>query len=231
MRFIIGSTSTDADVVATADARTGASTRTGSSSLTIVASTAHGGGKRSRRGHTSKVWVDFEEVTMMEQGKEVRISAIYHHCRETLSAKSSSRTGHLLRYLDHCRAKKEKERSGIVQSVLKHNTDGSVRSWEYSVAVARTKLCRLIARLDLPLCFGEYDSFHDYITNAHNPRFVKSSRQTTSRDLIKLYNDRVGKLVEVLKTSVYSVALTSDIWSGKAKEDYLSVVAHFVNFD
>jgi hypothetical protein len=37
--------------------------------------------------------VDFEEVTVMEQGKEVRISAICHHCRETLSAKFSSDTG------------------------------------------------------------------------------------------------------------------------------------------
>jgi hypothetical protein len=30
---------------------------------------------------------------------------------------------------------------------------------------------------------------------------------------------------------VSSVAVTSDIWSGKAKEDYLSVVAHFINAD
>jgi len=30
---------------------------------------------------------------------------------------------------------------------------------------------------------------------------------------------------------VSSVAITSDIWSGKAKEDYLSVVAHFTNAD
>ena len=27
------------------------------------------------------------------------------------------------------------------------------------------------------------------------------------------------------------VALTSDIWSGNAKEDYISVVAHYVNTD
>jgi hypothetical protein len=82
--------------------------------------------------------------------------------------------------------------------------------WEYSVVVARTELCRLI-RLDLPLCFGESDAFQDYITNAHNLKFVKSSRQTTARDLIKLYSDRVEKLVEVLKTSISSVALTSGI--------------------
>jgi hypothetical protein len=28
-----------------------------------------------------------------------------------------------------------------------------------------------------------------------------------------------------------SVALTSDIWFGNAKEDYISVVAHYVNAD
>jgi hypothetical protein len=37
----------------------------------------------------------------------------------------------------------------------------------------------------------------------------------------------------VLKNSVLSnacsVALTSNIWSGNAKEDYISVVAHYVN--
>jgi hypothetical protein len=28
-----------------------------------------------------------------------------------------------------------------------------------------------------------------------------------------------------------SVSLTSDIWSGNAKEDYISVVAHYVSVD
>jgi hypothetical protein len=39
----------------------------------------------------------------------------------------------------------------------------------------------------------------------------------------------------VLKNSVLlvtsSIALTSDIWSSNAKEDYISVVAHYVNAD
>jgi hypothetical protein len=95
--------------------------------------------------------------------------------------------------------------------------------------VGRTEMCRLIAREDLPLCFAEFDAFHEYITRAHNPRFVKSYRQTIARDLIKHYNSRMERLIETLKSSVSSVALTSDIWSGKAKEDYISVVAHYVN--
>ena len=86
----------------------------------------------------------------------------------------------------------------------------------------------MIAREDLPLWFGDFDAFQEYITTTHNPKFVKCSRQTTARDLIKLYNEHVLKLIESFK-SVSSVALTSNIWSGKAKEDYLSIVAHFVN--
>jgi hypothetical protein len=166
----------------------------------------------------------------MEGGKEVRIVVVCHYYKQSLSAKSSFGTGHLIRHSLHCLAKKEKEKAGIVQFVLRFNTDGSVVTWEYSASVARSELCSLIARLYLPISFGESDAFQEYITRAHNPRFIKSSRQTTARDLIRLFNDRAGQLTEVLKY-VSSVALTSDIWSGKTKEDYISVVAHFVNCD
>jgi hypothetical protein len=76
---------------------------------------------------------------MMEQGKEVSIFAIYHHSKETLSAKSSSGTRHLLQHFDHCRAKKEKERSSIVYLVLKYNTNGSAMRWEYSVCISTNR--------------------------------------------------------------------------------------------
>lgn len=33
-----------------------------------------------RRESTSKVWLDFEEVTAMEEGKEIRIAAVCHYC-------------------------------------------------------------------------------------------------------------------------------------------------------
>jgi hypothetical protein len=57
------------------------------------------------------------------------------------------------------------------------------------------------------------------------------SRQTTTRDLVEYYFDRRSKLIESFNSGVTSVALTSDIWSGSAKEDYLIVVAHFVSSD
>jgi hypothetical protein len=43
--------------------------------------------------------------------------------------------------------------------MLKYNSDGSLKHWAYSPSVARTELCQLIAKEDLPLWFGESDVF------------------------------------------------------------------------
>jgi hypothetical protein len=105
------------------------------------------------------------------------------------------------------------------QTMIQFNPDDSVRHWEYNAEVARTQLYRLIARFDLSICLDETDAFEEYIKIAHNPRFASVSRQTTTRDIVKYYADCRAKLVEALSYGVSSVALTSDIWSGNAKED------------
>ena len=117
----------------------------------------------------------------------------------------------------------------MMQQQLWTNTDGSVSNWEYNPEVARENLCRLIAFEDLLLGFGESPAFEEYIKTSHNPRFTHVSRQTTTRDFKKLYNKDRLKLKENFKTCTFSVSLTSDIWAGRAKEDYLSVVAHYIN--
>ena len=89
----------------------------------------------------------------------------------------------------------------------------------------------MITRLDLPLGIGETEDWEEYIVRAHNPRFVNVSRQTTTRDLSKLFTERRNILKNSMLSSASSVALTSDIWSGNAKEDYISVVAHYVSAD
>ena len=120
--------------------------------------------------------------------------------------------------------------AALVQSRLQFNPDGSVHTWEYKPDVARKELCRLIDRLDLPLGFGFEDAFEEYIQRAHNSRFARVSRQTTTRDLEKYFLERRFALIECLK-SVSSVCLTFDIWSDNVKQDYLSVVIHFVSAD
>jgi hypothetical protein len=156
-----------------------------------------GGGSRKR----SKVWNNFDELTNLVNGKRVRYAARCKYCHETLSARSSSGTGHLLRH--NCSAKKAQDRSGQTQSALKYNPEGSLQRWEYCPSVARSELYRLIGRDDLPLWHGSTNAFQKYITRAHNPRFVHVSRQTTARDMIKLYNGRKVNLIGPLKLMLH----------------------------
>jgi hypothetical protein len=55
------------------------------------------------------------------------------------------------------------------------NPDG-LKNWVYDPMLARTELCHLIARLDLPLGIGDTQALEDYIKRAHNPLFQKVSR-------------------------------------------------------
>jgi hypothetical protein len=106
-----------------------------------------------------------------------------------------------------------------------------IHSWEYSAEVARKELCLLICSLDLPLGIGGAPAFERFIRHAHNARFASVSRQTTTRDFVKVFNQSHTLLIDMFQSTVACVCLTSDIWSGNAKENYLSVVAHFVNGD
>jgi hypothetical protein len=108
--------------------------------------------------------------------------------------------------------------------------DGRVAHFEYNPAVARTEICCLVARFDLTLGFGVSPEFEEYIRIAHNPRFECVSRTTTTSDINAYFLTKVDE-VKSLLSDASCVCLTSDIWSGNAKKDYLSVVVHFVTAD
>ncbi|RLM86695.1 hypothetical protein C2845_PM04G22770 [Panicum miliaceum] len=185
-------------------------------------------GAKRNRPCTSDVWEDYEKIFSIENGKRVRFQAKCLHCGKFYAAPSNFGTRTLKRHRAACSVRNKKSRSS--QSLLQFSLDGSLGNWEYSPEVARTQLYRLIARLDLPLGFGDCDAFEEYIKLAHNPRFATVSRQTTSRDLVKYYTDRRNKVTKTLVAAL-CVALTFDIWYDNAKEDYLSVVVHFVSAD
>jgi hypothetical protein len=49
--------------------------------------------------------------------------------------------------------------------------------------------------------------------------------------MCKLFYEQRVLLMHSLLPACLSVSLTSDIWSGNAKEDYISIVAHYVGAD
>ena len=82
-------------------------------------------------------------------GKRIRFQAKCLHCGRVYAAQSQFGTGSLLRHCGKCPVRNR--RSNLGQYVIQFNSDGSVSTWEYSPEFARTQLCRLISRLDLPL--------------------------------------------------------------------------------
>ena len=46
-----------------------------------------------------------------------------------------------------------------------------------------------------------------------------------------MFEKKKLELLDEFRRGTFSVALTSDIWSGRAKQDYVSVVAHYVDGD
>ena len=115
------------------------SVATGSNELDSLTSSSTG--KRQ-----SAVWDDFTEVTENRNGKKVHIAGICKFCKARLSANSNAGTGHLLRHQKSC--KKKSDHAAMVQTRLALNHDGSYRNWDYDPQVVRTKLCRLITKLD-----------------------------------------------------------------------------------
>jgi hypothetical protein len=110
----------------------------------------------------SAIWDDFTEVAENHNGKKVCIAGICKFCKARLSANSNAGTRHLLRHQKSC--KKKSDHAAMVQTRLALNPDGSFKNWEYDPQVARTELCRLIARLDLPLGIADTDACLVFIT-------------------------------------------------------------------
>jgi hypothetical protein len=106
-------------------------------------------GTSSAGKHTFVVWVDFEEI----KENDIRIAAICKMYGKRYSTRSAAGTGHFLRHQASC--KKRHDHARRVQSKLRLalNPDG-LHNLKYDPTIARTELCRLIARLDLPLGIG-----------------------------------------------------------------------------
>ena len=105
--------------------------------------------------------------------KRIWFQAKCLHCGNAYAAPPNFGTGTLKWHMTVCSVRNKK--SCLSQSLIQFNSDGSVGHWEYSLEVAHTQLCRLIARLDLPLGFGDCEAFEEYIKVTTNPRFATVS--------------------------------------------------------
>jgi hypothetical protein len=131
---------------------------TGGNPTPSTASTDAGGAAKRQRTLTSDVWHYLDALSKNVRGKPVRYGARCKFCKKELSSKSTSGTGHLLRHVKSYLCKRQAATSSN-QTSLHSSPDGRVAHFEYILVVARTELCRLLARLELPLGLGASPKF------------------------------------------------------------------------
>nr|XP_054758013.1 E3 SUMO-protein ligase ZBED1-like [Lytechinus pictus] len=88
-------------------------------------------------------------------------------------------------------------------------------------------IASMIGEASLPLGFVEYPRFRELL-NFLEPGYKVPGRTYMTSQLRLLYDTRRAKVKENLQDATY-VSLTTDCWSSRAQEGYMTVTAHFVD--
>ena len=85
------------------------------------------------------------------------------------------------------------------------------------------KLITIIVKHDIPLRFGEYEAFRDFV-NYCNPLVKHMSRNTLKSEIFKIYNVEKAKAINLLEINNSRVAITTDIWTAcNQKKGYMVI--------
>ena len=176
---------------------------------------------------TSPVWQDFDHYEQHVRDGIWQRWGICKLCKTRFNASSTQGTNHLRNHAQRCKAKHAATGTTHGGTAVAVGTlTAQVNSFDPNVG--REALAQLIYDADLPIGFGEHSAFQKYMKTFF-PQFQSVSRNTTRSDIVQLYNRRKAGLIEEFHKGSFCFALTSDVWTGRSREDYISAVAHYVD--
>ena len=91
-------------------------------------------------------------------------------------------------------------------------------------------LARMVARDLQPYTVVEDIGFRDFVKEL-NPNYVLPSRKTLSTRIVPDLFNRTYEIVQNSVDKAESVCLTTDCWTSRTTDSYMSVTCHFVNED
>lgn len=108
-----------------------------------------------------------------------------------------------------------------ISDIFESKTATTKRHNQVSTAIAR-----MIAIDMLPLSFAEGRGFRDLIKKI-SPNYAVPSRNTILKHIDLMYDSEKRNLLNVLGTAEH-VALTTDCWTSRSNDSYLTVTIHFL---
>ena len=86
---------------------------------------------------------------------------------------------------------------------------------------------KMIVKDMQPISVVEDEGFQSLL-HVLNPRYQLPSRKSTMRMLPEAYNKKVGEIKKEI-SQVSHVALTSDLWTSRTTESYITITCHFLS--
>ena len=86
----------------------------------------------------------------------------------------------------------------------------------YDSTIGREAVARLIVGVELPISFGKNLFYEEFMKN-FIPNYQAFSKGAIWSDILRLFTMKKLELQDEFRRSMFSIALTSEIWSGRAK--------------
>ncbi|TYG74062.1 hypothetical protein ES288_D04G152600v1 [Gossypium darwinii] len=173
---------------------------------------------KRQKSTTSKVW---DEMTKLECENKNELKAQCNHCKTIFSAKPSSGTSHLIRHLNSCLKKVNKD---IIQYTIatQPSPEGvpSIKNYKFDADECRKAISTFL------VC-GK----HSFRT-VEEPGFRYMMRIATARDVLMYYAKERDRVKEELAKAPGLICLTSDNWNSEhTNDEYICIAAHWVDKD
>ncbi|KAK4328281.1 hypothetical protein Pmani_001306 [Petrolisthes manimaculis] len=169
----------------------------------------------------STVWLYFDHID--QNPSKVKCQA----CGETVQ--HSGNTSNMLKHLK----KKHPVESAEIEAKRKEDATASTSAYESPKAKSLTsKLLKMIA-VDLqPLSIVDDQGFREFAREM-DPRYVLPSRRSLVRtDFPQLFQRAQSDVKSILtEVSDRDITLTTDLWTSRAGEAYMSLTCHYISKD
>ena len=151
---------------------------------------------------------------------------INKHSKEWFAYMSSLEVG------GNCNVEESIRGSNMVQSELNtSNPSGPLTHRTYNKDRDRENFAKMVVVCGLPFSFGEHPGFIAYIHETYNPSFQGLSRSMVKRDIFEFQEKYCQYLRAYFELMDCRVAITTDMGRSPNGFDYLTVTAHWIDYN
>ncbi|OMO87952.1 putative Zinc finger, BED-type [Corchorus capsularis] len=186
-----------------------------------------------RRKLTSNVWEEFHKEKDKDGNGLVKVWAICSHCKKKFDGSSKKGTTHLRNHLNRCKSRGTKvmrDQELIVPAgrASENHSIGEVNS-SFDQERSRMDVARMIIKHQYPLNIVEDEFFSIFLKNLQ-PMFKLQSQEALSSDILCVYREEKGRLIEYFDKISCRLNLTISLWTCELEKiTYCCFAVQFVD--